>query len=309
MKKTKPYGNTLKEQLIASSRDRLHNFIMRGAIVNATRMINEMRANHDLGILETVVLGRSYIAMALLSANLKGNDRISLQIDCSGPIKGLDVEANAFGETRGYLKQIPIPIARPMDSFDLAPFFGAGLLTITKYLEDAKQPFSGKIAMVYGNIAQDLAYYFLTSDQIPTSFSLSIHFDPEGEVTGAGGLFLQAMPGADPDIISELEDKVNNLPSIGSAMADHADPQKIVFEEFARFSPEILADHRIEFFCRCTEESLRSTLRMLPLHDLEDLSQNGPYPVEIRCHNCNTLYSFTQKDIRMIYQDRLGDAD
>jgi molecular chaperone Hsp33 len=112
-------GESLKERLLASAKDRLYNFLLadgaiRGAILNGTRMINEMRANHELGILETLVLGRAYLAAGLISANLKGADSTSLKIECSGPIRGLSVEANAFGEVRGFLKNVPIPIDKPM---------------------------------------------------------------------------------------------------------------------------------------------------------------------------------------------------
>jgi molecular chaperone Hsp33 len=134
--------------------------------MNGTRMVNEMRANHELGILETLVLGRAYLGAGLMSADLKSNDRISIKIDCSGPIKGLVVEANAFGEVRGFLKRMPIPIEKPMESFDLSPFFGAGFLLVTKYIEGAKQPFTGQVMLKYGNIAKDLANYYLTSEQV-----------------------------------------------------------------------------------------------------------------------------------------------
>ena len=152
MKKRKLYGNTLKEQLIASRRDRLHNFTLagatiRGVIVHATRMINEMRWNHDLGILETLALGHAYLGGVLMSAGLKGSDCLAINVDCSGPIKGLSVEANAYGEVRGYLKQVPIPVAKPLKSFDLAPFFGAGFLSVTKILENSKHPFVGKVML------------------------------------------------------------------------------------------------------------------------------------------------------------------
>ena len=101
MEKKKIYGETLKEQLLASARDRLCIFVMagntvRGAILNGTRMVNEMRANHGLGILETLVLGRAYLGAGLMTANLKGAERLSISISCSGPVKGLVVEANAW---------------------------------------------------------------------------------------------------------------------------------------------------------------------------------------------------------------------
>jgi molecular chaperone Hsp33 len=148
-------GESLKERLLARAKDRIYNFLLaggdvRGAILHGTRMVNEMRANHELGILETLVLGRAYLGAGLMSANLKGTDAISLKIECAGPIKGLTVEANAFGEVRGFLKNVPISIDKPMADFNLSPFFGAGFLSVIRYIEDAKQPFTGKIALEYG---------------------------------------------------------------------------------------------------------------------------------------------------------------
>ena len=223
-------GESLKERLLASAKDRIFKFLLadgdvRGAILHGTRMVNEMRANHELGILETLVLGRAYLGAGLMSANLKGTDAISIKIECTGPIKGLTVESNAFGEVRGFLKNVPIPIDKPMEDFSLSPFFGAGFLSVIRTIEDAKQPFTGKIALEYGNIAQDLANYFLKSEQIPTAFNLSIKYDREGEVTGAGGLFLQAMPGADDALAAELEALVVQFPSLGDVFTGGQDPE------------------------------------------------------------------------------------
>jgi molecular chaperone Hsp33 len=309
MEKKKPYGDTLKEQLKAGARDRLHTFLLadgavRGVIMNGTRMVNEMRANHDLGILETLVLGRAYLGSGLMSASLKSNDRIAIKFDCSGPIKGLVVEANAFGEVRGYLKNVPIPMDKPMEDFDLSPFFGAGFLSVSKYLEDAKHPFTGKVMLKYGNIAKDLANYYLTSEQIPTAFNLSIKFDRQGQVTGAGAVFLQAMPGAGEDLAASLEERVVNLPSLGKAFTADIDPEILINEVFRKYAPRFLADHRIEFMCHCNQNRVRSLLMLLPIEDLKDIRDNGPFPLEMRCHYCNTAYHFAKEDIRKIYGQR-----
>ncbi len=302
-------AETLKQRLLASAKDRLHNFLLadgavRGAVLHGTHMVNEMRANHELGILETLVLGRAYIGVALMSANIKGIESVSLKIECSGPIKGLTVEANTFGEVRGFLKNVPIPMDKPMENFDLSPFFGAGFLSVIRNMADAKQPFTSKIALQYGNIAQDLANYYLTSEQIPTAFNLSIKYDPEGEVTGAGGLFLQAMPGADETLAAELEDLVIRFPSLGEAFAEGQAPEALIRNEFRKYSPQFLADKRIEFMCHCSPERLRSILKMLPLDQLQDIHDNGPFPLEMRCHFCNTRYHFTRKEIQQIYAQR-----
>jgi molecular chaperone Hsp33 len=305
MIKKKPYGRTLKDQLKAGAKDRLHNFLLaggaiRGVIMHGTRMVNEMRANHELGILETLVLGRAYLGAGLMSADLKSIDRISLKIDCSGPIKGLVVEANAFGEVKGYLKQLPIDIDKPMENYDLAPFFGSGFLEVSKHLEDAKQPFTGKIALEYGNIALDLANYYLKSEQIPTAFNLSIKFDRQGIVTGAGGLFLQAMPDAADDLVVDLEQRVNQLPSLGEKFSENQDPESLVQAVFKKHSPQFLANRRIEFMCHCSKKRLQKYLSMLPPDDIRDIRQNGPFPLELRCHLCNTAYEFSKAQIQAI---------
>jgi molecular chaperone Hsp33 len=309
MIKKKPYGKTLKQQLLAGARDRLHSFLLadgavRGAILNGTRMVNEMRSNHELGILETLVLGRAYLGAGLMSRGLKSNDRITIKFDCSGPINGLIVETNAFGEVRGFLKNVPIPMDKPMENFDLSPFFGAGFLSVTKHLEDAKHPFTGKVILKYGNIAQDLANYYLTSEQIPTAFNLSIKFDTEGRVTGAGGIFLQAMPQADEDLTTGLEERVISLPSLGDVLTEEKNPESLINENFAEYSPRFLSSYRIEFMCHCNQNRVRSLLMLLPVADLKDIRDNGPFPLEMRCHYCNTPYHFTEKDIREIYGQR-----
>ena len=302
-------GESLKERLLASAKDRLYNFLLadgaiRGAILHGSRLLKEMRANHKLGILETLVLGRAYLGAGLMSANLKGTDSTSLKIECSGPIKGLTVEVNAFGEVRGFLKNIPIPMDKPMADFNLAPFFGAGFLSVIRYLEDAKQPFTGKVTLKYGNIAQDLANYFLTSEQIPTAFNLSIKYDKKGDVTGAGGLFLQAMPGADDPLTAELEELVIKFPSMGEVFAKGQEPEVLIQEVFQKYTPLFLANKRIEFMCHCSPERLRGVLTMLPIDELKDIRDNGPFPLEMRCHYCNTLCHFDKEEIQDIYAKR-----
>jgi molecular chaperone Hsp33 len=309
MQKRKLYGGTLKEQYLASARDRIVTFMLadgqvRGAILNGTRMVNEMRSNHELGILETMVLGRAYLGIALMAAGLKGSDRVAMQINCSGPIKGLSVEANAFGEVRGYLKQVPIPIDKPLEDFDLAPFFGAGLLSVTQTLQDAKQPFTGQVELRHGNIAQDLAHYYLTSEQVPTAFNLSIKFDKDGEVTGAGGLFLQAMPQASERLTTELEERVRQIPSLGDVFSGERTPETVATESFGSYSLKILSDRRVEFLCHCNRERLANLLRMLPIDELKDMREKGPFPLEMRCHNCNTPYAFSREEIEEIYGSR-----
>lgn len=312
MIKKKRYGKTLKEQLIAGARDRMVAFSLsggkaRGSMVQGTRLVNEMRANHQLDILQTMVLGRVYLAALLMAADLKGNDRLSIQIDCSGPVGGVAVEANAFGEVRGYLKSASLPVDKPLESFDLSPFFGAGLLSVIRYPQGARQPFTGTIALQYGNVAKDLANYYLTSEQIPTAFHLSIFFDKKGEVAGAGGVLLQTMPGAGERLAIRLERLISDFPSPGGEFSRGREVEQLLKREFMDFSPKILTQRRVEFMCHCNREKVRSMLMMLPVDELKDMRDNGPFPIETACRHCNTPYEFSRREIREIYGLRFPD--
>ncbi len=309
MIKIEPYGGDLKARLTAASSDRLQRFvisngIVRGAVIHGTRMVNEMRANHGLGILETLVLGHAYLAAGLMTTNLKGNDRVRIVVDCTGPIKGLTVEANAFGEVRGYLKAVPIPLENPIEGFNLSPFFGAGMLEVTRFLESAKQPFTGRVPLMYGSLAKDMAYYFFTSEQIPSAFHLSVKFDSDGTVTGAGGLFLQVLPGASDDTVASLEKLTQKIGSIGNAFKEGIAAEDYIADVYGDHNVKLLDNYRVEFMCHCSPEKIRNMLAMLPEDDLRDIRENGPFPVEIQCHNCSSRYRFSQTDVAQLYDLR-----
>jgi molecular chaperone Hsp33 len=281
---------------------------VRGVILDGTILIQEMRTRHGLGPLETLVLGQALQVTALMASSLKGHDEIGLRIDCSGPIKGLVAEATATGEVRGYLKQVPIPRTDPLQPFDesgdLTPLWGDGFLTITRYLEEGRQPFSGSVALQPGNIASEVARYYLLSEQIPTAIHLSLVFDIKGQVTGAGGLLLQAMPGASDKIFASLDQKTQTLPSLGKALANGQKVESWLNEQFSAFSPHILEERPVHFHCRCSTGRMRLLLLHLPLTDLEEMRDNGPFPVQLTCHFCSKGYLYDQKALAEICQEK-----
>jgi molecular chaperone Hsp33 len=160
--------------------------------------------------------------------------------------------------------------------------------------------------MEYGSLAKDLALYHLKSEQIPTSISLGILFDKQGQVQGAGGMLLQALPGADDDVLSQLEDLVRGLPSMGQVVGGAAFPGDWLMHTFQGLAPRVLDQRGVEFMCHCGEQQIRAMLSMLDLDELADMAKNGPFPVEIRCHKCNTCYAFDQAAIQAIHAERAG---
>jgi molecular chaperone Hsp33 len=309
VKKKKPYGNTLREQLEASSRDRLYSFFLdfggiRGALVHATRMVNEMRANHELGTVETLLLGHAYIASSLMTANLKGGDRVNIRVDCSGPAKGLSVEANAFGEVRGYLIENPIPVDHSPETFELRELLDRGILSVTRFLERARQPFTGQVQLQHGTLAEDLSHYYLVSEQTPSAFTFSVQFDPSGEVTGAGGLFLQVMPGTEESKVATLETILRQMPSLGRLFAEQLPAEQLLRERFADLSPILLAKRRIAFMCHCSKSRFRRFMAALPQEELAEILESGPFPVVTTCFNCNSEYDFRRAEIEELLAER-----
>jgi molecular chaperone Hsp33 len=296
------YGATVREQVLAGKRDRLYKFVLaggraRGAILHATKLVSEMRANHETGILETLILGYAYLGAVLVSSSLKGAERLVLEISCDGPLRGLAAEANAFGEVRGYLREKHLSVSAPLESFDLSPFWGKGFLTVTRYPEGGKSPFAGQVALSSGSFALNLAHYSLQSEQTPSSYSLSVQFDKQGELEGAGGLLVQALPGADDALLAGLEAKVNALPRLGKEFAEGVTPEALVLSYFGEYAPQFLESKRVEFMCHCRRERFLATLNVLGPEELADLVKNGPYPLVLTCVNCNTAYTYTQEEV------------
>ena len=309
--------------LAAIHKDEMTMFVMadgqfRGAFYNGTRMVNQMRAQHHLGILETLVLGQAELCAALLIPTMKGREHLSFRYDVNGPAAGFCVEADSTGYVRGHLFQNQIPIEKPLENWDLTPFLGDGTLTISRMGEGMKEAQTGMVEIKYKNIAKDLAWYFAQSEQIHTAFNTSIQFDKQGRVIGAGGMFVQAVPGAGgksavsaqtessgaehkDDIASDLIRRVENafraMPSIGKWFADGGDMEDVIYGLFREFNPTAVLSRDIIFDCPCSLEHYVDAVRHLPPAELADIIARDPEPIVITCHNCGSIYEITKKMI------------
>ncbi|NLZ76858.1 MAG: Hsp33 family molecular chaperone HslO [Spirochaetales bacterium] len=265
--------------------------------VGATTMINQMQANHGLQPLETYVLGQAYLATALLTSLVEGNDRIQLSIECGGPIGGIYTEGWADGSVRGYLKNNPIPLTKELTSLDLDELYGPGFLTLSRLLEGKKTPFTGQTMLQWGNLAKDLATHFDQSEQTPTHFILSIDFNENARVIGAGALFIQAMPGWNREGLDRLADLADGLPSLGKHIAGGRSVRSFVETHFTGVGLRHLDSTEIRFFCPCTREQYGRYIRHLSESDRADIAEHGPFPFEVVCSNCNTSYRWSRDEL------------
>lgn len=298
-------GDSISKKLHSSRRDQLYKFLLaegmiRGSVIHATRMIKEMSTNHKLGPLEVLVLGQAYIAAGLLGANLKSPENLTIKIDCKGPIKALTVDGNSYGEVRGYLSKTPIPPIVGIKAPHLRDLFGKGTLKVTKQQSNSSPSSIGIVELQYGSLAKDLSYYFAHSEQIPTAFNLSVAFDDHGKMIGAGGVLLQALPGASTSTLTDAENTLLKLPSIGTVFAAGKDPLNLIKEQFNSHNPTFIGRRRVTFMCHCSSDRFRSHLSALPKSEIKDLIETGPLPIVTTCLYCNTTFQYEKEEIETL---------
>lgn len=303
----------LVEHIKKLCKDEMAVFVMadgriRGAFFHGTRFVNQARAQHNLGILETMVFGQACLCGALMIPMMKGKEHVTLRYEVSGPAQGFSVEADSKGTVRGYLFNDHIPVEKPLENWDLKPFLGNGTLSVSILHAEDRNPFTSSVQVDSGNIAQDLAWYYKQSEQLSTAFNTSVQFDKKGRVIGAGGLMLQILPETggtkktgsaktssadtklDDELIARAEMAFKTAPSLGQWFSENGTLEDLIYGLFREFKPSIALKRNISFDCPCCEESFISLVKNLPAGELKDIKMNGPDPLEITCRNCSSVY-------------------
>lgn len=312
----------LIEHLNSLEEDKLRIFTMangrvRGALFHGTRFVNQIRAQHNLGILETYILGQASLCASLTIPMMKDLEHNSIKFECNGPCQGYSVEADSTGYVRGYLYNDHIPVTKALEDWNLTSFLGEGNFTFSRIHKDDKFAQSSTVDVDGENIAKDFATYFSQSEQINTAFHSSIQFDKKGRVIGAGAMYLQIMPKTggkakfgsqvdshleetedDEKMLNAVENAFKACPSIGLLYSEkEVDSEDIILGLFREFSPIITLKRDIKFDCPCCEENYLNYLRSLPKDQINDIKQNGPNPLEITCRNCGSVYKIPVEKI------------
>ena len=313
---------TLNEHLSKIEEDKLRIFTMadgriRCALFHGTRFINQMRAQHNLGILETYILGQASLCGALTIPMMKDMEHTLIRFEGTGSADGYTVEADSTGSVRSYLEKEHIPLDKPLENWNLKPFLGAGNLTFSRIHKDDKYPQSSTVDVDGENIAHDFASYFAQSEQINTAFNSSIQFDKEGRVVGAGAMYIQVMPKTggtaelgsqvdshaeedadEEELLRKVENAFKACPSIGLLYSEsEVDSEDIILGLFREFQPAITMKRDIIYDCPCSKDYFLNHIRGLPSKDLEDIRKNGPDPLEITCRKCGSIYHIPVNEI------------
>lgn len=273
---------------------------IRAFAITSRDLTEEARARHNTSPVITAALGRLMAGAAMMGAMMKGeDDLLTLQVQCDGPVQGMTVTADAKGNVKGYAKngQVLLP-PNPAGKLDVGGALGEGILHVIKDM-GLKEPYSGQVALQTGEIAEDLTYYFATSEQIPSAVGLGVLMNKDNTVRRAGGFLLQLMPDADDQIVDRLEEKVQSIASV-TELLDRGDTPEMLLEEIlGEFGLEILGQVPARFHCNCSKERVSRALRSLGKQELEEMIAEGE-PIEVHCHFCNTDYQFGIEELKEI---------
>lgn len=268
--------------------------------VNATKTVQEAQKNHGLWPTASAALGRTLAIGAMMGAMLKGKQNLRIKVKGDGPIGEIVVDANTFGEVRGYVGNPEVHFQYPNGKLNVSAAVGKnGEIIVIKDL-GMKDYFTSSVNLVSGELGEDFTYYFTKSEQTPSSVGVGVLVDTDNSVLACGGFIIQIMPGATEETISQLENTLKNIKPISEMVYSGYTPEDIV-EEICQDEPfSILAKTKISFACNCDKDSFTRGLISLGKKELREIIDEDE-SAEIVCHFCNKKYQYTKEELEQIY--------
>ncbi len=273
---------------------------VRAFAATTREMVEFARNAHNTSPVATAALGRLMTGGAMMGAMMKGeNDLLTIKIEGDGPIGGLTVTADSKGGVKGYAfhPEVMLP-PNAQGKLDVGGALGIGVLTVIRDI-GLKEPYVGQTILVSGEIAEDLTYYFTTSEQTPSSVALGVLMNRENTVRQAGGFILQMMPGASEEVISGLEQKLAQITSITALLDEGRTPEKILEYILGDFGLEILDRLPVRFQCNCSRGRIAKALVSVGKQELQQMIDEGE-TIEVNCHFCNRHYPVTVEELKVL---------
>ena len=287
----------------------MNDYIIRATAANdqirafaavTTEMVETAREHHNTSPVATAALGRLLTAGAMMGSMMKGEkDVLTLQIKAGGPLQGITVTADSQGNVKGYVGNPDVCIpANSKGKLDVAGAVGPRFLTVVKDM-GLKEPYSGQVMLQTCEIAEDLTYYFATSEQVPSAVGLGVLMNKNNTVRQAGGFIVQLMPFAEEEVISRLEQNVQKINSVTNLLEEGHTPESLLEKVLEGFDVQINEKMDTRFRCNCSKERVAKALISIGRKELNEMIQEGK-PIEMNCHFCNTNYNFTVEELKEI---------
>ena len=274
---------------------------IRAYAVDATETVSTAQKLHDTWSAASAALGRSLVGTLLLaSASLQGDETMTVKINGNGPVGGIVVDGNANGTVKGYVQNphVHLPL-NDKHKIDVKGAVGTeGFLAVTKDL-GLKEPFTGQVPLVSGELGEDFTYYLAKSEQIPSSVGLSVFVNSDNSIETAGGFMIQVMPGAKEETISQIEKSLAEIPMVSEMMRDGKKPEDVLNEILGAENVKVLDKMPVSYHCDCSRERFLGVLTSLPTDQLQEMADED-HGAEAVCHFCSKKYQFTEDELRKI---------
>lgn len=262
-----------------------------------TILADEARRRHSLYPIASAALGRTMTAALLMASNLKTAETITIRIRGTGPLQQVVADARADGSVRGYVDNPQVDIPLTNGKLAVGQAIGAGFIHVTRFT-GLKDPFTGSVPLVSGEIAEDVTNYLLVSEQIPSTVALGVLVEPDLSVSAAGGFLVQAMPGADDEVLQQIEANIAKMPPVSQLVKAGAKPAEILAHIFAGIEYTILDESPLSFNCSCNKQRVEQILISLGHDELAEMAAEGH--AELACHFCSKQYQFSKHELNNI---------
>lgn len=279
------------------------NSQIRAFAATTRELVEYARAAHNTSPVATAALGRLLTAGSMMGIMKKGDkDLLTLQIHASGPLNGMTVTADAKGNVKGYVGNPNVVIhANEKGKLDVAGAVGIGFMNVIKDM-GLKEPYLGQTELRTSEIAEDLTYYFATSEQVPSSVGLGVLMEKDNTVKQAGGFILQLMPFTEEEVINRLEENLKRVTSVTGMLEEGKTPEGILETLLEGFDIEINDRVPTQFHCNCSKERVEKALISIGRKEIQEMIDEGK-EIEMNCHFCNKNYKFSVEDLKRILHE------
>ena len=278
--------------------------LVKAVAVTGRDLVERARNIHTLLPMATAALGRALLGASMMGDMLKEEEgSLTLQIKGGGPLGTILAVSDCEGNVRGYVQNPNVELMEKYQGkLDVGAAVGQdGTLTVIKDI-GLKEPYVGSIGLFSGEIADDLAMYFVESEQIPTACALGVLVGLDQSVTAAGGYLIQLLPGASEDMITKIEAGVHAMGSVSHALADGLDGEGLLRAVLKDFDLEILEKHPVEYRCYCTRDRVTRALISMGKKDLGELIQDQGQ-AELTCQFCDQVYHYSKEELEEILRN------
>ncbi len=281
-------------------RARTKDVPLRAFAASTKEMVEQARRIHHLTPLTSAALGRVLTATAMMGQMLKSeNSKLTMQLKGDGPIGYVLATGNGRGQVKGYVgnPQADLPL-KSTGKLNVGAGIGQGTLNIIMDL-GLKDPYVGSVALVNGEVADDLTHYFAISEQTPSAVSLGVLVDRDQSIRASGGFIIQVLPECPDSIIDKLEENILQLPPITKMLDDNNDPVDVLKMVLKDFEIQFYGEQPVEYFCDCNRERLERVMISIGEQELINIiKEDGK--ADLKCHFCNREYHFTRGDLERL---------